>query len=204
VIRVRATPTPKPNGNGVRIQVADNGKGMSPEVLVRAFEPLFTTRPGRGGTGLGLALIKRLVTEVGGEVSIESTPGAGTTVTVDLCAGQAAAEPSEAAARNAGVVISLGDTRAAALLRLLLERSGTAVRPDNDPGLANIWVVDPAADVDEVKRWQANRPHRRLVLFGAPDPTSAPDWEALQPLRIDDPDDLEGLRATIERAAAVG
>ena len=202
VIQIRATP--KPNGNGVRIRVADNGKGMSPEVLARAFKPLFTTRPGRGGTGLGLALIKRLVTEAGGEVSIESTPGVGTTVTVDLCAAQAVAEPSEAAARNAGVVISIGDARAAVLLRLLLERSGTPVRPDNDPGLANIWVVDSAADVDEVKRWQADRPHRRLVLFGRPDPSSAPVWEALQPLRINDPDDFEALRATIERAATVG
>ena len=202
VLRVRATP--RPDGNGVRIQVADNGKGMPPEVLVRAFEPLFTTRPGRGGTGLGLALIKRLVTDVGGEVSIESAPGAGTTVTVDLCAAQAVAEPSEAASRNPGVVISIGDTRAAALLRLLLERSGTPVRPDNDPGRANIWVVDPAADVNEVKRWQADRPYRQLVLFGKPDPSSAPFWEALRPLRIDDPDDFEGLRATIARAAAVG
>ena len=98
VIQVRATP--RPNGDGVRLQVADNGKGMSPEVLARAFEPLFTTRPGRGGTGLGLALIKRLVIDAGGEVSIESTQGAGTTVTVDLCAAQAASEPSEAEARR--------------------------------------------------------------------------------------------------------
>ena len=199
VIWVRAAP--RPNGNGVRIQVADNGKGMPPEVLARAFEPLFTTRSGRG-TGLGLALIKRLVTEVGGEVSIESTPGAGTTVTVDLCAAQPVAEPSEVAPRNPGVVISIGDTRTAALLRLLLERSGTPARPDTDLSRAHIWVVDPAADVNEVKRWQADRPHRRLVLFGRPDPNSAPVWEALQPLQIDDPDDLEGLRTTIERAVA--
>jgi PAS domain S-box-containing protein len=197
VIQVQAMSGP--NGNGVRIRVADNGKGMSREVLARAFEPLFTTRPGRGGTGLGLALIKRLVTEVGGEVSIESTPGAGTTVTVDLCAAQAVAEPCEAAAREPGVAISISDTRAAALLRLLLERSGMPVRPDNDPCLANTWVVDPAADANEVKRWQADRPHRRLVLFGRPDPSSAPVWEALQPLRIDNPDDLEALRATIGR-----
>lgn len=193
VIQVRATP----NGGGVRIRVADNGNGMLPEVLARAFEPLFTTKSGRGGTGLGLALTKRLVTEVGGQVSIASTPGGGTTVTIDLCAALAAAEPSETAAHDPGVVISIGDARAAALLRGMLECSGTPVRPDNDPGPANVWVVDPAADVNEVKRWQAARPHRLLVLFGRPDPTSAPLWDALRPLRIDNPDDFEGLRATI-------
>jgi hypothetical protein len=111
------------------------------------------------------------------------------------------AEPSEAAPRNPGVAISIGDARAAALLRELLQRSGTPVRPDNDPNLANIWVVDPAADVNEVKRWQADRPHRELVLFGRPDPDSEPAWEALQPLRIDAPTDLERLRATIGRLA---
>ena len=93
VIQVRAMPAS--DGNGVRIQVADNGKGMPPEVLARAFEPLFTTRAGHGGTGLGLAMIRRLLAELGGEVSIESTPGIGTTVNVDLLVAQAVAEQSE-------------------------------------------------------------------------------------------------------------
>jgi len=66
VVRVMATL--KSDGHGVRVQVADNGPGMSPDVLARAFEPLFTTRAGRGGTGLGLALVKSVVTEAGGEV----------------------------------------------------------------------------------------------------------------------------------------
>jgi PAS domain S-box-containing protein len=197
---VRVSAGPKPGENGVRLQVADNGSGMSPEVLTRAFEPLFTTRAERGGTGLGLALVKRLVTDAGGEVSIESKPGTGTTVTVDLCAAPAV---SETAADGPTAVVSLADARAAALVRRVLESLGTPVRSDNDPDHGRFWIVDPAvADVNKVKHWLAGRPQRRLVLFGRPQPGPAPAWEAIPCLTIEDPDDFEGLRATIAHAVS--
>ena len=58
---------------------------MGPEVRARMFEPFFTTRtdrPGTQGTGLGLATVQRIVTEVGGHIDVESAPGQGTTVTI--------------------------------------------------------------------------------------------------------------------------
>lgn len=65
-------------------EVADNGAGIQPEVLGRVFDEYFTTKiPGKG-TGLGLALCRRLVSDAGGMVSIASTAGVGTTVTVML------------------------------------------------------------------------------------------------------------------------
>jgi len=68
----------------VRLAVADTGCGMSAEVLERLFEPFFTTRASQGGTGLGLAVVKSLVTEHGGTISVESEPGINSRFTVDL------------------------------------------------------------------------------------------------------------------------
>jgi two-component system cell cycle sensor histidine kinase/response regulator CckA len=69
-------------GGGVLIEIADNGCGMTPATSARAFEPFFTTRPPGGGAGLGLAVVEGLVRQGGGEVTIDSTFGKGTTVRV--------------------------------------------------------------------------------------------------------------------------
>ena len=66
----------------VVVEVADDGAGIAPEVLPRIFEPHFSTRT--SGSGLGLAITRRLVESWGGEVAIDSAPGAGTTVRVTL------------------------------------------------------------------------------------------------------------------------
>jgi two-component system, NtrC family, sensor kinase len=68
----------------IRITVADTGPGMGPEVLARAFEPFFTTRQSTGGTGLGLAICRRIAREHGGQIHLESEPGRGTRVSVEL------------------------------------------------------------------------------------------------------------------------
>ena len=66
----------------VVLQWRDNGVGMTEEIRRQAFEPFVTTRP--GGTGLGLAVVYAAVAEHNGTVSIDSTPGSGTTVRVEL------------------------------------------------------------------------------------------------------------------------
>ena len=68
--------------DNVIIQVEDNGMGMDEETLKRAFEPLYTTRA--RGTGLGLALVEKIVSEHGGTVTLESRPNEGTKVRVVL------------------------------------------------------------------------------------------------------------------------
>jgi signal transduction histidine kinase len=66
----------------VRVDIADTGVGMIPEVRNRAFEPFFTTKA--KGTGLGLPICRKIVEAHGGTISLASEPGKGTTVTVEL------------------------------------------------------------------------------------------------------------------------
>lgn len=71
-------------GTYVRLTVSDTGTGMDPEVVDRAFEPFFTTKGKGEGTGLGLATVYGIAHQAGGDVSIDSEPGRGTTIRVDL------------------------------------------------------------------------------------------------------------------------
>ena len=71
-------------GDFACLVVADNGEGMQEDVLRRALDPFFTTKPEGGSAGLGLSTIDSFVKEAGGFVTIESRPAAGTTVTLSL------------------------------------------------------------------------------------------------------------------------
>jgi signal transduction histidine kinase len=71
-------------GAFVAVRVADTGHGMAPEILARAFEPLFTTKEAGGGTGLGLSMVYGFAKQSGGHVSIRSEVGLGTVVTLYL------------------------------------------------------------------------------------------------------------------------
>jgi signal transduction histidine kinase len=72
-------------GDGVDIELSDNGWGMTPEHLAQLFQPFFSTKIGRGGTGLGTTIVENLVTRVlGGTLRVESTVGQGTTYHIHL------------------------------------------------------------------------------------------------------------------------
>lgn len=90
--RIRAEHSKATDGNGhhsservkmfARINVSDRGSGMDERTQARIFEPFFTTR--KRGTGLGLAIVKQIVEHHGGAISVESSPGEGTSFIVDL------------------------------------------------------------------------------------------------------------------------
>jgi signal transduction histidine kinase len=81
-------------GEEVQLDVKDSGHGMTPEVLARAFEESFTTKPAGRGRGIGLFLCKTLIEQQGGRIQIASKPEVGTTVRLYL--------PLRAAAQGEG------------------------------------------------------------------------------------------------------
>lgn len=80
VITIRTTG----DDQGVRVAVQDTGTGIPPENLERIFEPGFTTKGSRVGMGLGLLIARQVVDRHGGAIDVRSTPGRGSTFTVDL------------------------------------------------------------------------------------------------------------------------
>jgi CheY-like chemotaxis protein len=80
------------------IAVTDDGRGMTAEVLQRAFEPFFSTKAGSRTAGLGLATAHGVVTQAGGELTLESAPGRGTTARIALPAADSSPRTGDAPA----------------------------------------------------------------------------------------------------------
>jgi two-component system cell cycle sensor histidine kinase/response regulator CckA len=124
-----------PPGRWVVLEVRDTGGGIPPEILPRLFEPFFTSRPDKGGTGLGLATVQGIVAQSGGHIAVDSAPGQGTAFRVHFPRQAApAAEPAPLlaaagpAAPPAGPVLLVEDEAPLRLLGTrLLERAGHAV-----------------------------------------------------------------------------
>lgn len=113
-----------PASDFVRIAVTDSGAGMPEGVKARAFEPFYTTKGPSKGTGLGLSMVYGYITQIGGTVTIESTPGHGTTINLFL--------PRAAAVPQA---LRPDDARRSA-------------DPPSVPGISRVLVVD---DDDSVR-----------------------------------------------------
>ncbi|KQN26004.1 hypothetical protein ASE86_07475 [Sphingomonas sp. Leaf33] len=79
-----ATPAPLPPGRYVCIRVSDTGVGMDAETQQRAIEPFFSTKGVGRGTGLGLSMAHGLAAQLGGALTIDSAPGAGTQIALWL------------------------------------------------------------------------------------------------------------------------
>jgi signal transduction histidine kinase/ActR/RegA family two-component response regulator len=100
-------------GDYVRVSAIDTGEGMSEQVRARALEPFFTTKGTGKGTGLGLSMVFGFVSLMGGTVTLESTPGAGTTVSLYLrrAVSASGAQDAEAAGIAPQRAVAMGAAR---------------------------------------------------------------------------------------------
>jgi nitrogen-specific signal transduction histidine kinase/CheY-like chemotaxis protein len=144
-------------GDYVVLSVADTGHGMPPEVHARAFEPFFTTKGAGKGSGLGLATIYGFARQSGGNVTIYSEVGKGTTVNLYLPrAGRrteeeaaAAAKPAVDTGRGETVLVVEDDERVRRLTALRLKELGYRVL-EADHGAAAFAVLAETPDIDIV------------------------------------------------------
>jgi CheY-like chemotaxis protein len=95
-------------GRYVRLVVSDNGLGFSEEVARRLFEPCFTTRP--GGTGLGLATVRKIVRDHNGGLNVTSAPGQGSGFEAWLPAANGGERPAATVEETAPARLGKGET----------------------------------------------------------------------------------------------
>jgi signal transduction histidine kinase len=92
--------------NGVVIEVSDNGEGIAEDQIDLIFEPMFSTKRGRG-TGLGLTIVRQIVSEHYGEIEVRSRPGQRTTFRITLPLHSAAVGSGMGDDREAGIVMKV-------------------------------------------------------------------------------------------------
>ncbi|XAY89663.1 ATP-binding protein (plasmid) [Sphingomonas parapaucimobilis] len=149
-------------GDYVVLSVADTGEGMTPEVIERVFEPFFTTKPAGKGTGLGLSQIFGLVGQMGGDVTIQSAPGKGTTVNLYLPrhSAPAPALPVEATPDVAKTEVEANDA-----LRILLVEDDPRVLAATMSALQELGHDPiPCNDPREAEGLLARHPGIRLIV----------------------------------------
>ncbi len=128
-----------PRPDSIRLRVSDTGVGMDEATFARVFDPFFTTKELGKGTGLGLSTVYGLVTQMGGDVRLESVPGAGSTFTIYLpklspLRGKEAPEPkTDASGSGLGIVLVVDDDDGVReVTRRVLVRGGhTVFHADN-------------------------------------------------------------------------
>jgi two-component system NtrC family sensor kinase len=80
------------DGSFIHVEISDTGSGIPADVLPRIFDPFFTTKPVGQGTGLGLSICKRIVVQLGGQISVTSEVGVGTRFIVRIPRGRSTSE----------------------------------------------------------------------------------------------------------------
>ncbi|MFC3458818.1 hybrid sensor histidine kinase/response regulator [Massilia haematophila] len=153
----QASPPGLAPGDYVHLTVSDEGAGMTQEVLARALDPFFTTKPTGQGTGLGLAQAYAFATQAQGTLTLHSTPGKGTRVHIYL------PRADESAADDAAPAAAHGAVRPA-------ETSGV---PAAAPGAAPGTDADTASATAPATVSDAMTPAPPLAV-----PDSAPDGAA--------------------------
>ncbi|MCB0328058.1 MAG: response regulator [Bdellovibrionales bacterium] len=134
------------------ITIEDQGKGIPEENLTNIFNPFFTSNKKRGGTGLGLAMVNKIIHEHGGHIAVKSTVGKGTCFTVHLPLHIPMAPPenrSNEVQGSLGRVVVIDDTTA--LLDIMsdfLEEYGMSAETFSNPKDALEWSKNHSDEID--------------------------------------------------------
>jgi PAS domain S-box-containing protein len=152
-------------GREVRVTVADSGIGMTETVRQRIFEPFYSTK-GEAGSGLGLSMAYSIVRRHGGEIHVDSEPGAGTTFTLTFPVAREAAgaeTPSRPAAerRQARVLMVDDNSQVLSTLTEMMQAAGHTVTPTQsapaalrDYGAGRYDVVITNIGMAEMNGWE--------------------------------------------------
>jgi two-component system, NtrC family, sensor kinase len=152
----------------VALDVTDDGPGIAPELLPRIFDPFFTTKPPGIGTGIGLSIVRGIVHEHGGEVSVQSHPGRGAMFMVELAAASAAdLERARTSIRPAPVLQPAPRRQAASEIHpqriLVVEDEPTVVRLIADVLAEEDYAVDTVLDSRAGLDLLRRKPYELLV-----------------------------------------
>ena len=149
-------PRDVPADECVVVSVTDTGTGMAPDVLARAFDPFYTTKPMGQGTGLGLSMIHGYVEQSGGHVLLRSEIGQGTTVTIYLPRYlgmtvsdeevRAAAPPPSAAASIAVLLVEDEPIVRMLTVEMLSDQGYTVLEAHS--GRSGLSIVESGARID--------------------------------------------------------
>jgi PAS domain S-box-containing protein len=153
-------------GEFVRITVADTGSGMAPDVLARATEPFYSTKPLGKGTGLGLAQVYGIAQQAGGTLRIESEEGKGTSVHILLPGGAIPLEPEAEEARR----ISPAPRSAAAGATILIVDDDSDVRTFLAESLEGLGctVATAASGAEGLEALRESPPDLALIDYAMP------------------------------------
>jgi signal transduction histidine kinase len=201
--------TREPEAGGAQLVVLtarDQGTGMDEETLSRLFDPFYTTKPVGQGTGLGLATVHGVVRQAGGEISVESRPGKGSTfeLVFPLAKGKPARPPvgsvlSEPVGGTACVLLVEDEASVRRLMELVLKRRGCQVLSAGTPAEARAHFEAHGQEIDLLLTdvalvggtgpdlavlFRQERPELR-VLF-----VSGHARDGSQPQRLGQPEDL--------------
>jgi PAS domain S-box-containing protein len=209
-------------GRYMRIMVSDDGPGIPRDLLGRVLEPFFTTKQGGKGTGLGLSTAYGFARQAGGTLTIESTPGAGTRVSLYLPAvavdGVAPAAAAEAVTSLRGLAALVVDDepQILVLLERTLRASGVdvtlaldavqaqasldAARPD--VLLADVRLAGGQSGVDVVEAARARYPDLPVIFMtGDPGPEFSARIARLADVAVlQKPFSRDGLTAALRAA----
>jgi signal transduction histidine kinase len=216
--------TSAPDESSVRLSVRDTGQGMTKDVRARLFEPFFSTKPAGTGTGLGLATVQRIVDESGGNITVETSPGAGATFILEFPRQSLAADPplqvspAKLPRGNETVLVVEDDPTVRNRAASLLERQGYRVLTAGDGqeavdvlasgkaghvSLVFTDVIMPGMNAGTLTRCLSNLYPDLRILFtsGYTEQTIAP--EGIVPGELDflpKPYDLESLAGKVRKS----